>query len=105
MADLEKVRRELEARRQQLENRVARIQGHLRSPGEPDSQEQATEAENDEVLERLDEAERRELEEIRRALSRIAAGGYGLCARCGEAIGSKRLAVLPYATLCIECAA
>jgi DnaK suppressor protein len=105
MADLEKVREELEARREQLESRVARIQGHLRSPGEQDSQEHATEAENDEVLERLDEAERRELEAIRIALSRIAAGSYGLCASCGEPIGEKRLGAVPYATLCIGCAA
>ena len=105
MADLEAVRQQLEARRAQLESRVARIQGHLRSPGEPDSQEQATEAENDEVLERLDEAERRELDEIRTALARIATGSYGQCARCGEPIGAKRLGVLPYATLCIGCAA
>jgi RNA polymerase-binding protein DksA len=104
MADLEKVREQLQARREQLEGRVARIQGHLRSPGEPDSQEHAIEAENDEVLERLDETERRELEEIRLALARIAAGSYGRCARCGESIGDKRLGALPYATLCIACA-
>ncbi len=105
MADLQEIRRQLEARREQLQTRVARIQGHLRSPSEPDSQERATEAENDEVLERLDESERRELAEIRLALARIASGSYGQCARCGEPIGDKRLEVLPYATLCVGCAA
>ncbi len=105
MADLREIRRKLEARREQLQTRVARIQGHLRSPGESDSQERATEAENDEVLERLDESERRELDEIRLALARIGSGSYGECARCGEPVGDKRLEVLPYATLCVGCAA
>jgi DnaK suppressor protein len=38
------------------------------------------------------------------ALERIAAGGYGSCARCGEPIGFARLEARPEATLCIACA-
>jgi RNA polymerase-binding protein DksA len=105
MADLDGVRRRLEERLAQLQSRVERIQGHLRAPGDRDSQEQALESENDEVLERLDDAERREVEEIRAALARIGSGVYGQCARCGEAIAEGRLQALPYATLCIDCAA
>jgi DnaK suppressor protein len=38
------------------------------------------------------------------ALERIAAGGYGSCARCDEPIGFARLEARPEATLCIACA-
>lgn len=104
MPELDDIRQRLEARLATLQSRVARIEGHLRTPGDRDWQEKATEAENDEVLERLGEAERSELEEIRSALGRIAAGTYGRCTRCGEPIGAGRLEALRYATLCISCA-
>ncbi|WP_431245255.1 TraR/DksA family transcriptional regulator [Leifsonia xyli] len=38
------------------------------------------------------------------ALARIAAGTYGVCARCGQAIGVDRLRARPTAELCIRCA-
>ncbi|GAA4172012.1 TraR/DksA family transcriptional regulator [Gryllotalpicola koreensis] len=38
------------------------------------------------------------------ALTRLAAGGYGVCARCGSPIAPARLAARPTATLCIACA-
>ena len=37
------------------------------------------------------------------ALSRIEAGSYGICERCGEAIPVARLEALPYTTLCVDC--
>ena len=40
-----------------------------------------------------------------RALERIAAGTYGICESCGKSIPLERLEVLPYSTLCVECAA
>ncbi len=105
MSELTQIRRQLEQRRQQLEARVARIESDLRQPGHRDSEEQATESEPNEVRERLVEAERVEIEDIRRAVERIDAGSYGECARCGEAIAAGRLDALPYATLCVDCAA
>jgi RNA polymerase-binding transcription factor DksA len=38
------------------------------------------------------------------ALDRVAAGTYGRCVDCGEAIGAERLEVLPGAERCIDCA-
>jgi len=38
------------------------------------------------------------------ALARVDAGTYGLCERCGSAIGEARLEALPAARLCIRCA-
>jgi RNA polymerase-binding protein DksA len=45
-----------------------------------------------------------ELQQVRAALKRISEGEYGICSECGQTIGAARLAALPYATLCIECA-
>jgi DnaK suppressor protein len=48
---------------------------------------------------------RQHLAEIDAALARLAAGGYGTCARCGTAIAPQRLAARPAATTCLACAA
>lgn len=40
---------------------------------------------------------------VRKALTRIKIGRYGLCEQCGHLIDTDRLAVNPTATLCIDC--
>lgn len=37
------------------------------------------------------------------ALDRIGKGTYGFCTNCGQMIDTDRLAVLPTATLCLNC--
>lgn len=49
------------------------------------------------------EANSQRLREAQAALHRIAEGTYGVCRACEEAINPKRLAALPWATLCIRC--
>jgi DnaK suppressor protein len=44
------------------------------------------------------------LGKVEHALSRMDSGGYGICERCGKAIPMERLDVLPYSTLCVDCA-
>jgi DnaK suppressor protein len=44
------------------------------------------------------------LSKANRALERIEAGTYGICESCGRSIPVERLDVLPYSTLCVECA-
>jgi DnaK suppressor protein len=51
----------------------------------------------------LDQA-RQQLAEIDAALRRVAAGSYGRCGKCGQPIGSARLAARPAAATCIRCA-
>lgn len=104
MSDVTVLRGYLERRLDVLLKRVDRIAVDLRKPGDPDWQERATELENDDVLEGLDDASRAEVTAIRAALRRIDAGTYGLCARCGQEIGAARLAALPSATTCVVCA-
>jgi DnaK suppressor protein len=48
-------------------------------------------------------AEWRALGEIEAALSRLAAGRFGWCQRCGAAIAASRLAEIPQARYCPAC--
>lgn len=44
------------------------------------------------------------LSKVNRALDLVAAGTYGTCESCGTSIPVERLDVLPYSTLCVDCA-
>jgi len=41
--------------------------------------------------------------QIRKALSRIKFGKYGVCERCGKMIDTDRLMIMPETTVCIDC--
>jgi len=41
--------------------------------------------------------------QIRKALSRIKIGKYGMCERCGKFIDTDRLMILPETTVCVSC--
>jgi DnaK suppressor protein len=47
----------------------------------------------------------RTLTELVAAQERLAAGGYGICERCGREIPTARLLARPEARLCVGCAA
>jgi len=96
----------LRRRRAEILERLERVRTDRRrakAPLDPDFEEQAVELENDEVLDVLDDVERRELEAIEAALRRIDAGSFGICDDCGEAIEPRRLEVHPEASRCIAC--
>jgi DnaK suppressor protein len=46
---------------------------------------------------------RSNLHDVERALSKMDAGTYGVCERCGGPISLERLEALPWAVLCIDC--
>lgn len=69
-----------------------------------DWSEQATERENDEVLESLGNAADEELAMINAALQRIDNGSYFYCSDCGDTIPTARLELLPFSSLCVSCA-
>ena len=104
MGDYDQIRTDLERKRGELLSRLEQLRQDLRRPNNPDFAEQATERENDEVLDALDGAGRAELAAIGRALARIESGDYGTCAGCNEPIPIKRLEVLPYSVYCVNCA-
>jgi DnaK suppressor protein len=53
----------------------------------------------------LMETEGATLAKIDLALERIEEGTYGQCEECGAKIPKARLNAIPYATLCVKCAA
>ncbi|MEN3146850.1 TraR/DksA family transcriptional regulator [Neorhizobium sp. IRAMC:178] len=94
----------LRARKAELESRLSRIEEDFVTPRNPDDDDRAVERNNDEVLEELGETGERELAAIDAALHRIAAGTFGICARCGQPIAEKRLDTVPHTPLCQTCA-
>ena len=46
----------------------------------------------------------RSLVAIRKTLTRIKLGKYGICADCGKMIDTDRLAITPTAEFCMDCA-
>ena len=46
---------------------------------------------------------RSNLLDVERAVSKMDAGTYGICERCGRPIGRERLEALPWAALGIDC--
>ena len=104
MAKFEKTKAELEARLVELGVRVHELEDDLRAPLAADFEEQATEQESAEVWKELENNALIEARQIQSALGRIEDGSYGECISCGAEISKKRLAALPYATQCINCA-
>ena len=55
------------------------------------------------VLARLEERDRRVLEEIDAAEERVANGTFGICETCAKPIAFERLRALPAVRLCVTC--
>ncbi len=45
----------------------------------------------------------RSLRDIEAAIDRVDDGTYGMCGDCEEPISPRRLAAIPWATLCVRC--
>ncbi len=90
-------------RKRELYGRLHKIDRHLDTLKSSDSGERAVERENDEVLEEFGATGLKELAAIDAALDRLAAGTFGICAKCGKPISAERLAAVPQAALCEEC--
>ncbi len=97
-------RRSMEARLNELGERLHRIDEELYSHNSRDWEDLAIERESDEVLEDLGLTGREEIKAIQAAFARMDAGDYGTCVRCGEPIGEARLDALPYTPFCRDCA-
>jgi RNA polymerase-binding transcription factor DksA len=46
----------------------------------------------------------KQLVQLRKALTRIKIGKYGICEKCGKMIDTDRLSIKPETTICIDCA-
>ena len=101
----EDIAKALKIRLSELTRRVADIDYELRKPLSADSEDRATDLENQDALEGIEISEIREIQQIGKALKQISEGTYGVCSQCGGDIDPKRLKALPTATRCISCAA
>ncbi|OGC91871.1 hypothetical protein A2899_00480 [Candidatus Amesbacteria bacterium RIFCSPLOWO2_01_FULL_49_25] len=45
----------------------------------------------------------RSIIQVRKALTRVKIGKYGVCENCGKMIDTDRLMIMPEATLCVDC--
>lgn len=45
----------------------------------------------------------RKLIQIKKALSQIKIGRYGICEKCAKMIDTDRLMIMPEATVCVDC--
>lgn len=100
----DKLRQNLERKREELHARLGRITANLRRGFESDSKERAKQLEDRDVVDALGNEARQELSRISAAMQRLDAGVYGRCTDCGVPIDLDRLAAYPYATACIDCA-
>ena len=97
-------RRVLIAKREELASRLERIKQNITAGHSADSEEQAQELENAEVVDALGNETRRELSKVASALAQIDAETYGICVDCSEDIPLARLQAYPFADRCIRCA-
>jgi RNA polymerase-binding transcription factor DksA len=100
----DKRRAALEAKLAIQEIRLAGVTKDITKTLSSDFAEQATERENDDVLEEIGKETQHTIEHIKAALRRLDDDSYGICAGCGEEIAEGRLDAIPETTLCVKCA-
>jgi DnaK suppressor protein len=107
-SDLRNLRDELRRRRRALLETVRRAAAEIdalrAAERDPEFEEGAQSEHEQFTLARLSENQRRELMLIDAAIARIDEGEYGTCIDCDQEIDPRRLAAVPHALLCTECA-
>jgi RNA polymerase-binding protein DksA len=104
MSQYERIQAQLLAKQAELSHRLERLKENLTGGRCADSQEQAQELENAEVVDALGNEARAEISKIAKALDQIKNHTYGVCADCGETIPMARLEAYAFADRCIRCA-
>ena len=104
MDEYKKIHQQLLAKQKELSERLENIKRNLTSGRSADSQEQAQELENAEVVDALGNEARLELSLIAKALDQLKNNSYGDCGDCGKSIPLARLEAYPFADRCIDCA-
>lgn len=94
----------LEARKDELDKRLHKLEASLDAPAPKDAEDCASERQGDEVREDLGLAGLAEMRQIDAALHRIKDGTFGICVNCGADISEARLLAVPHATRCRLCA-
>jgi len=103
--DIEHFKEFLTNRLEELLNHADNTVSGMTTPKEnfPDPTDRASlEADRNFML-RIRDRENKLIKKIRKALSRIENGTFGVCEKCGEDIALKRLKARPVTTHCIDC--
>ena len=94
----------LQSKLVEMEKRLSAVTRDITKTLTSDFAEQATERENDDVLEEIAKETKLSIANLKSALQRIDDDNYGRCGKCGEDIAPARLDALPESTLCVSCA-
>ncbi len=97
-------RQAIEEKLADMEKRLAAVTRDITKTLSSDFAEQATERENDDVLEEIARETQVSIQHLKAALQRLDDDSYGTCSGCGEDIAPGRLDALPETTLCVNCA-
>ena len=104
MDEYAEIREQLLAKQAELNRRLENIKNNITGGRSADSQEQAQELENAEVVDALGNEATLELRLIAKALDQIKNQTYGDCVDCSKTIPVARLRAYPFAERCIDCA-
>jgi DnaK suppressor protein len=103
--DVEHFRRKLLEKQDQLLkeiNQAAESAREYPETGAVDVVDQSVASERKESLFQHADRNRRLLNQVQSALSRIQRGTYGRCLDCGEPIEERRLEAVPWASYCVN---
>lgn len=108
VADTEKARARLAARKREIEETSA-LAKNARETVELDQQtvgrlSRMDALQNQAMQQATERARKRDLARIEMAERRLADGEYGYCVECGEEIPDGRLEIDPMAERCVRCA-
>lgn len=107
MLPVEDIRKKLLTQRRTLFRQAAQTEDELlwlETDVESEVQERGQGEKMVQLLDRLDERMKAEIESIDRALVKLGTARYGKCEQCGRDIPQSRLEALPAAALCMACA-
>lgn len=107
MLPVDDIRKKLFTQRRNLFRQVAQTEDELlwlETDVESEAQERGQGEKMVQLLDRLDERMKAEIEAIDRALVKLETGRYGRCEQCGKDIPQSRLEALPAASACVVCA-
>ncbi|HVW98828.1 MAG TPA: TraR/DksA C4-type zinc finger protein [Candidatus Babeliaceae bacterium] len=104
MSNVAQIKKKLLARKQELDQDLARLSREKVSDDQvADPTDQASASTLEELNISLQNQELEEYAMILKALDMIEKGTYGTCTDCGQPISEKRLTLFPNATRCLAC--
>ncbi len=105
-------KKDIEYFKEFLTNRLEELLSHadntvsgMTTPKEnfPDPTDRASLESDRNFMLRIRDRENKLIKKVKKALTRIEDGTFGVCEKCGEDISSSRLKARPVTALCIDC--